>query len=47
MVYSHTMEIALIIMLALVGITSCAIVMIAMWGPETLALRKWYRRDTE
>ena len=34
------MEIALTVMLAFVGIASCAVVMIRMWGPEALAFRK-------
>ena len=34
------MEIALTVMLAIVGIALCAIVMIAMWGLEALAFRK-------
>jgi len=46
-IYAHTMEIALTVMLALVGIASCAIVMIKMWGPEALAFRKKSSRDTK
>jgi hypothetical protein len=41
------MEIALAVMLAFVGIASCAIVMIKMWGPEALAFRKRSRHDTK
>ena len=44
-VYDLSMEIALTIMLALVGFTSCSIVMIRMWGPEALAFRKRSRHD--
>jgi hypothetical protein len=46
-IYAHTMEIALAVMLAFVGIASCAIVMIKMWGPEALAFRKRSRQDTK
>jgi hypothetical protein len=46
-IYAHAMEIALTIMLAFVGIASCAIVMIKMWGPEALAFRKRSRQDSE
>ena len=41
------MEIALTIMLAVVGFASCAIVMIKLWGPEALAFRKRSRQDTK
>jgi hypothetical protein len=41
------MEIALTLMLALVGIACCAIVMIKMWGPEALAFRKRSRPNTK
>lgn len=44
-IYAHVMEIALTIMLAVVGIASCAVVMIRMWGPEALAFRKRSSRD--
>jgi hypothetical protein len=43
-IYAHAMEIALTVMLAFVGIACCAIVMIAMWGPEALAFRKRSRQ---
>lgn len=46
-IYAHIMEIALTVMLAFVGIASCAIVMIRMWGPEALAFRKRSRQDTK
>jgi hypothetical protein len=46
-IYAHAMEIALTVMLAFVGIASCAIVMIKMWGPEALAFRKRSRQDTK
>jgi hypothetical protein len=38
------MEIALTVMLALVGIACCAIVMIGIWGPQALAVRKHFRQ---
>ena len=44
-IYAHIMEIALTVMLAFVGIASCAVVMIRMWGPEALAFRKKASRD--
>ena len=40
LVYPSAMDIALTVILAVVGIASCAIVMIAMWGSEALAFRK-------
>ena len=43
-IYARSMEIALTVMLAVVGIASCAIVMIKMWGPEALAFRKRARK---
>jgi hypothetical protein len=46
-IYARTMEIALTVMLAFVGIASCAVVMIRMWGPEALAFRKRSRQDTK
>jgi hypothetical protein len=39
-IYADIMEIALTIMLAFVGFASCAVMMIAMWGPEALAIRR-------
>ena len=41
------MEVALTLMLAFVGIASCAVLMIRMWGPEALASRKKSRLDTK
>ena len=41
------MDIALTAMIAFVGIASCAIVMIKMWGPEALAFRRRSRREAE
>jgi hypothetical protein len=41
------MEIALTVMLAVVGFASCAVVMIRMWGSEALAFRKRSRQDME
>jgi hypothetical protein len=46
-IYAHAMEIALTVMLAFVGIASCAVVMIRMWGPEALAFRKRSRQNTK
>ena len=46
-IYAHAMEIALTVMLAFVGIASCAVLMIRMWGPEALASRKKSRLDTK
>ena len=39
-IYSPIMELTLAIILAVVGIASCAIVMAVMWGKEALASRK-------
>jgi len=40
MVYPASMEFALAIILAVVGISSCALLMAVMWGKEALAFRK-------
>jgi len=40
MVYPAVMELTLVIILAVAGIASCAIVMALMWGKEALTSRK-------